>query len=158
MLNTAAVYDTVCVYITSDDPVEIKPMVEKWQDVDQKILKFVISQPQSQDSWHSKDSFAEHKSNFDPKLLAQHEELIDWMIFGEADAAIYTLGSTFGRTARMRRGYVGQKYDYVVGRSSNGNGAKNPFICSSVQPLDSPSVKWTGLGTLDFEKTKERSV
>jgi hypothetical protein len=141
-----------CVYITSDDPMEMKSMADRMFDTNDRV-NFVIShRPASDDAWHSADSFAKHKSEFDPKLLAKHEELIDWMIFGEAEEAIYTLRSTFGRTSRMRRGYGGQRNDFVVG--STRSGVNKEFVCNPVQGVDLSLMEWSGFGTLAFKKRK----
>ena len=40
--------------------------------------------------------------------------MLDWMLLSEADEAVCTLGSTFGRSARMRRGHAGQEHDHLI--------------------------------------------
>lgn len=135
-----------CVYITSDDPEETKHLVNKLRDVDDR-LTFVTAVPPSDDSWHTEESFKVNKTNFDPQHLLKHNELIDWYIFGEADASIYSLRSSFGRTARMRRGYEGQNNDYIVGRENMGL----QFMCTSVRDYNLSSG-WSGYGTLRFNK------
>ena len=73
------------------------------------------------------------------------------MIFGEAKEATYTLRSTFGRTSRMGRGYVDQRYDFVVG--STRNARDQEFVCSPVQGAD-VSKEWSAFETLVFKKRK----
>ena len=134
-----------CLYITSDDPVETKRLVASLTDVNDR-LTFATAVPTSQDTWHTDESFKAGKSNFDPQNLNNHEELIDWYIFGEANAAIYTLGGTYGRTARMRRGYSSQANDFVVGRKN----ASDKFTCHAVQDYDSEIFKgWYASGSLE---------
>jgi hypothetical protein len=146
-LQATTLRSKACVWITSDDPDEADKVAKNLQDIDDR-LTFAVAVPPPQDSWHTAESFNSNKTNFDPREgFTQHEELIDWYIFGEADAAIYTVRSTFGRTARMRRGYSGQQKDFLVGREN----MNLEFVCNSVQDYEKSSG-WSGYGALQFPK------
>jgi hypothetical protein len=113
-----------CVFFTSDDDNETKYITDRlkaslWKagmDID-----FVTSNRSIQlarhFSWHTRDGNNDFKDAFDACDLQYRINLLIWMLLGDADHVIYTVGSPYGQTACMRQGYHGQKHAFSSSRS-----------------------------------------
>jgi hypothetical protein len=99
-------------------------------------------------SWRSDFVLRSTRNEFNINDLMKRTDLLDWMLLGDVDAAIYTGASTFGRSARMRGGYSAQRNDHVVTTRPSAGGGGGGCVCQAVQPEDYSGVTFNGLGVM----------
>lgn len=97
-------------------------------------------------AWRSDFVLRSTRDSFNINDLSKRTDLLDWMLFGDVDTGIYSGGSTFGRTARMRRGYFAQLNDHIF--TTRAALTQKGCMCVPVQPEDFSNIKYNGLGVM----------
>lgn len=95
--------------------------------------------------WHSVNTIRKGRVKFDPADLSRHVELLDWIMMGDAAEAVYSRGSSYGRTARMRGGYHKQRHDFIVGSFAQDG---SECTCQPVRPENPADVVFSELGVI----------
>ena len=104
----------ICVYITSDNDTSSELLADSLRNLSPGKIQAVYGVEENAAHWHSGSLVDSGRwGEFDPTILQDHQELKDWMLLGEASHALYTAGSTFAITARLRAGLPAQFNDRV---------------------------------------------
>jgi len=125
----------MCVFVTSDNDAFSQQLVQRINSQPQpsKITMTAFSAvPASSSSkpWHSFDLIKSSLKKFNSSLLVNHPLLFDWYLLGEATTSVYTSGSTFGSSARLRAGLENQLNDFKVAFREH----SRECICEKVFP------------------------
>lgn len=107
----------LCVFVTSDSSCFSKRIVDHLNNSNssQQVQAFSSPSIEFNDAeWHSMGLIAKTRDRFNSSELAYHPELLDWMILGEIKQVLYSKGSTFATTARMRTGTEKQQNDFIT--------------------------------------------
>lgn len=121
---------TICVFVTSDNVTSSAHLVNHLNLASNGSIKAVYAEEETGAAhWHSQTVVDSARwKTLDSSELQHHQSLKDWMLIGEASTAMYTAGSTFAVTARLRAGLQNQLHDVI----SEING--NKCNCESMFP------------------------
>jgi len=109
----------LCIFVTSDNATSSAVLVKTLKGLSTESLQFRAFTHEDEDvHWHTIDLTSGNTRYEMPpnkaEVLSAHSELFDWYLMGEAKAAVYTGGSTYGMTARLRKGIENHLLDYTA--------------------------------------------
>lgn len=111
---------TLVVFITSDNFTTTQAFARHINSMLEGLIVLTNSNlgEKFHNEWHSEKIVQQFR--FDSRtvigesFLSSHTELLEWILIGQANHAIYSKGSTFAATARMRKGLAGELNDFVI--------------------------------------------
>jgi hypothetical protein len=127
------------VFVTSDNFTTTKDFAKHLQSNFTELTVLTNSKWGEKDhnGWHSEKIVQQFrydsKTVIDDSFVFSHSELLEWILIGEAKHAIYTKGSTFAATARMRKGLAGELNDFIVSEEVRSDQRKT-CLCQPVFP------------------------
>lgn len=116
---------SLCVFVTSDNVTSTHLVADTLRASSVPISSALnltlrpFFNPHPSDHWHSAELIEAFRYELaDPQReLGNHAELFDWYLLGEAKAAVYTSGSTYATTARLRKGLDNMLLDWTSAMS-----------------------------------------
>jgi hypothetical protein len=121
----------ICVFVTTDNSTSsniIVNAINALSTKDHAVHAITFIDTHLEKHWHSMGVVQDTRFFIEPTELSRHPELLDWYLIGDAYSAVYTAGSTFAFTSRMRSGILNQMNDYAV------NKVDNKCVCEKVMP------------------------
>lgn len=115
-----------CVFVTSDNVTSSHILVDRIKALSTDTLDIRAFAHEDEDEhWHTIDLTSgslryEIPAGEEDSILASHSELFDWYIMGQAQAVVYTEGSTFGFTSRLRRPLEQRLQDFTTKQEGRG--------------------------------------
>ena len=160
----------ICVYVTSDDPAVANHITQSLED-HEGFEGSVVSHSEIRDDWHKPKeslSLSLHDDKIDDwhsqSLMDRHKgavgtdtelsarpEFLDWMVLSEATGALFTHGSTFGTSARYRKGYFNSIHDLGLDKDQK----TNEFTCELAHDRDHLCEACTQLGDKCLSEARE---